>query len=159
MLNELVGQFLKTTDGGGLLKDLQAKGMTEQQATQGITATAEGAMSQPAADGAGAGLGGALGGMVGALGGGGLAGMLGGSPAPARGDAAPGATPAAAPGGPSPLAQFVAQKTGLAPAMAEMVVAAVLPRIKGMLTGAPAPGAAGEAPAADPASLLGSLFR
>jgi len=43
MMNELVGQFLKSSDGGSLLQDLVSKGLSEQQVTQAVTATAEGA--------------------------------------------------------------------------------------------------------------------
>ena len=79
MLNELVGQFLKSSDGGALLQQLQAKGLTEQQATHAVTATAEGAAEHGNAGGldlaslAGGllgGGGGGLGAMVGAFGGG-----------------------------------------------------------------------------------------
>jgi hypothetical protein len=172
MLNELVGQYLKSTDGSGLMKELQAKGLTEQQAAHGITATAEGAINQQPEGAGGPSTAGALGGLAGMLGGGGLAGMLGGgglagmlSGGGLAGmlGGAPAAGAPAAPGGVSPLAQIVAQKTGLAPLMAEVVVAAVLPRLKAMLmgppAGAPAEGAAPAAPAAGAADLLGSLFR
>ena len=182
MLNELVGRYLNSADGSDLLKNLTAKGLTEQQATQAVTATAEGAVEQGGAGGAGApdlaslaggllgggGLG-ALGGLFGgaptapgASAGGGMAGMLGGlmggnTEAPAS----PGtsANPLAALI--APISQVVAQKTGLAPALAQMVVTAALPKLLALFTGAPAAGAKPDAaPAATgPADLLSSLLR
>lgn len=170
MLNEIVGRFLKTSEGGGLVKDLRAKGLTEQEATSAVTATAEGAMTQ---DDPAAGDGGALGGITALLGGQG-GGALGGLP----GRAPAAAPPAAQPGAPapaaqiSPIAQMVASKTGLTPAMAQMVVNTALPKIMGLLgldeapaAGAPAAGAPVSADAKPPAAggsltdVLGSLLR
>jgi hypothetical protein len=137
MLDVLVGQFLKSSDGSGLLKDLQAKGLTEAQATQAVTATAEGAVAQNAAPAAPAGSG--IAGLLDMLGGsvaapasaGGLLGMLGAASGPVP--TAPAAAPPA-----HPIALLVAQKTGLPPAMAQMVVAAALPRLLSLLGGAAA---------------------
>lgn len=154
LLNALVGQFLKSSEGGSLVQELKGKGLTEDQATHAVTATAEGAAQQAPGDAGG------LGAVAGLLGGGGLGALLGGSvaaPAPA---APAGATPA-----PGALVQFVAQKTGLSPAMAQVVVSTVLPKVMAML-GQPA-AAPGAAPAAAPAapaggdllSAMGSLIR
>lgn len=44
MWNELVGQYLASADGSELLKQLQDKGLSEQQATQAVTATAASAL-------------------------------------------------------------------------------------------------------------------
>jgi|APLak6261679142_1056127.scaffolds.fasta_scaffold00059_23 hypothetical protein len=63
MLNELVGQFLKSADGNSLLGELKAKGLSEQQATQAVNATAEGAQSSAG------GLAGLAGGLLGGGGG------------------------------------------------------------------------------------------
>ncbi len=96
--------------------------------------------------------------------GGGLGAMLGGLMGGAGG-AAPGAGVAAGPMAMlvTPVSQFVAQKTGLAPAMAHTVVTAALPRLLAFFMGAKdaAPGAAAApSPAANPAGdLLSSLFR
>ena len=160
MLDILVGQFLKSSDGSGLLKDLQAKGLTEGQATQAVTATAEGAVAQGDGAAAAPSAFGGLGSLMGMLGGGGpsagpeagglgaLMGMLGGAPA----------APAAAAGGAAPvnpIAQLVAQKTGLSPAIAQMVVAAALPKLLALLGGAQAPAASeNKANPMDPTSLF-----
>lgn len=159
MLNELVGQFLKSSDGGALLQQLQAKGLTEQQATSAVTATAEGAVEQGSPGGAGGlDLASLAGGLLG--GGGGLGAMLGafGGAAPAAG-AAP-ANPMA--GLVGPVSQFVAQKTGLALPMALMVVSTVLPKVMSLFGGATTAPAAGEATAAAASpveSVLSNLFR
>ncbi len=152
MLNELVGQFLKSSDGGALLQQLQAKGLTEQQATHAVTATAEGAAEHGNAGGLD--LASLAGGLLGG-GGGGLGAMLGafGGGAPAAG-AAP-ANPMA--GLVGPVSQFVAQKTGLALPMAQMVVSTVLPKVMSLFGGAAAAPVAGEA-AAPAASTIESVF-
>lgn len=199
MLNELVGQFLKTSDGSGLLQDLVSKGLTEHQVTQAVTATAEGAVEHGGAAGldlgslaggllgsgglgglagmlggsggaagAGGGLGGVLGSMLGGSGtagaGGGLGGMLGGMLGGAATPAAGGAGSLAALV--APISQFVAQKTGLAPAMAQMVVSTALPKLLALFSGAGG-AAAGAAPAGAAApsaggslgDMLGSLLK
>jgi len=147
MLNELVGQFLSSSDGTDLLKNLEAQGVSAPQATQAVTATAEGAMEHASAGGLD--LASLAGGLVGGGGGlGALGGMLGGL---GGGAAAPLA------GLVAPISQFVAQKTGLAPAMAQTIVAAALPKLVAMLTGKSADGAA-PAPTAGVGSMISSLL-
>ena len=41
MLNQLVGQFLQSADGVDVLEGLKAQGLSAQQATQAVHATAE----------------------------------------------------------------------------------------------------------------------
>lgn len=161
MLEQLVGPFLQSGEGASLLKELQGQGLSPQQATAAVTATAEGASAQ-AAQGGMASLGGLLGGLAGGAPGGGpslggLAGMLGGAATPAAAPA-PGQ-----PGAPNPLvaliAPVVAQKTGLSPAVAQVVVTLALPKLMSLLSGAQAPGAAGAAPTAGGlGGVLGGLL-
>jgi hypothetical protein len=157
MVSELVGQFLKSSDGSGLLQDLVSKGLSAQQATQAVTATAEGAVEH--GGGAGLDLAGLAGGLLGGAGGsGGLGGLLGGMLGGGAGGGAGGTSAAAGPLAAliSPVSQFVAQKTGLAPAMAEMVVSAALPKLLALLTSATGVGAGpGTATAGAPASASG----
>lgn len=120
MFDGLVDQLLKSGAGAELLQTIQAQGLTAPQAMGAVTATAEGAAQHMGSSG---GLAGALGGL---LGGGGLGALLGNS-APAGGSLG-GFAPA--------IAGFVAEKTGLAPAMAQTVVSLVLPKIEAMISGA-----------------------
>lgn len=131
MLEMLVGQFMKSANGGELLGQLQKQGLSAGQAESAVSATAEGAMQQmggtenPAGAAAalgGGNLGGALGGMLGGLG-------AGGAQAPGLGAMT------------QPVAAFVAKKTGLQPAVAAMVVSAALPKLLEMIKGKPAQGA------------------
>lgn len=156
-MEALVGQFLGSADGASLLSQLGAQGLAPQQAQAAVQATAEGVVEHAPRAGLDLGAllgGGGLGALAGALGGGGsgLGGMLGGltgggAAAPGGGGSSLGgllggltgggaAAPGAAPDGggmvamlATPVAQFVAQKTGLAPALAQTVVSAVLPKL------------------------------
>ncbi len=125
MLDGIVGQLLQSGAGAELLKTVQSHGLSAEQATKALTATAEGAMQHAGA--AEGGLAGALGGMLGGGGAGGLAsmavGLFGGAAAPAPTTSS---LSAFAP----MIAHFVAQKTGLAPAMAQTVVTVALPKIE-----------------------------
>lgn len=134
MLDQIVGPFLQSGAGSELLKNLQGQGLTADQASSAVTATAEGAMAQTTATGGGlGGIASLAGGMLGGAGGG-LAGLMGGG----------GASPINAMI--APVAGFVAQKTGLAPQVATMVVSAALPKLLSLLKGdsgaTPAEGAA-----------------
>ncbi len=157
MFDQLVGQFLQSGAGKDVLTQLGQKGIEGPAAQAALTATAEGAAQQ--AGGAG-GIAGLLGGLVGGSGGGAagaVAGLLGGSGAAA----APGAGGGMLAAMTGPVAQFVAQKTGLAPAMAQTVVGIALPKLLELIQGqgasaaqaptaqAPAQGGAGD--------LLGAL--
>lgn len=180
MMNELVGQFLQSGTGADLVKELVSKGLSSQQVTHAVTATAEGALEHGASltgqqgsldiaglagslmgGGNGGGVLGALSGMMGGSGGaaapaagGGLGSILGGLMG--GGTAAP--TGNALGGLVAPIATLVAQKTGLDPAMAQMVVSVALPKVMAMLSGG---AAAPSAPAAGggAADLLSSLMR
>jgi hypothetical protein len=156
MLSELVGQFMKTSEGGALMQQLLSNGLSEQQATHAVTATAEGVTQATGAAGGGLDLGSLAGSLLGggAAGGGlgALAGMLGGG-APAA-PAAEGAAQNPLAGLIAPVAEFVAQKTGLAPAMAQMVVSAALPKLMALITG----GAATPGAAPSVGGLVSSLF-
>jgi hypothetical protein len=114
MLDKLIGPFLQSAEGSELLKNIEGQGLTRDQASAAVNATAEGVSQQQggAQGGIGALAGGALGG--GALGG---AGSGGG-------------------GMVNKVAQFVAQKTGLDPAKAQSVVAMVLPKLLNLVKGA-----------------------
>jgi hypothetical protein len=103
MIDQIVGQFLNSGEGKGVLDQLKQQGVDGPQAQQAVSATAEGAMQQ-----------------VSAGGGGGLAGMLSGLTGGGGGQSA---------GMASQVTQFVAQKTGLSPAIAQTVVSAVLPKL------------------------------
>lgn len=143
MLEGLVGQFMQSGAGAQVLKELQGKGLSPQEASSAVSATADGAALQL---GTSSGLGAIAGALGGAAGGGlgGLGGLLGGATTPAA--PAPGAPGA---GGPlaamvGPVAQFVSQKTGLPLATAQTVVAVALPKLLELLKPkADAGGAAG----------------
>ncbi|MFN0062153.1 MAG: hypothetical protein ACKVPX_06530 [Myxococcaceae bacterium] len=129
MIETIVKQFLSSGAGGDILKQLQGQGLDTTKATSAVSATAEGAMAQ---------LGGA----------GGIAGMAAGALGIGGGSGgAPNLSAMIA-----PVAQFVAQKTGISPAIAQTVVNAVLPKIIGLL-----PGAAGAPPQAESGGLGGML--
>ena len=133
MLEAMLDQFMKTSDGASMLQSLTGAGLSPQQAQQVVTTTAEGVASQGGQGGfdVGAITGGLMGGAGGGLGQ--LAGMLGGG-----GTSASAAT-GSLDGLVGPIAQLVAQKVGIAPAMATTVVKLVLPKIAAMLTGAARP--------------------
>ncbi len=124
MINELISSVLKSGPGVELLKEVQAKGLSPEQAHSALAATAEGAMQQ----GGEGGLASLAQGLLSGASSGGLASlagsMLGGGSAPAAG----GLT-AMVPG----IAQFVATKTGLDPAMAQTIVAMALPKVLEMV--------------------------
>lgn len=138
MLDQLVGQLLQSGTGAELMKTVQAQGLSADQAKAALTATAEGAIEQ----------GGGIGGLLGGAGGGGLAsmaaGLLGGSNAPAAGGSLAQLAPT--------IASFVAQKTGLAPAVAQTIVSLALPKIEELIKG----GAAGSKSGGG--GLLGGLL-
>lgn len=177
MIDQLVGQFLGSQDGKSAVAELGAHGLSPQQATGAVTATAEGMAAQLTGGGEGGGGGagdllggllggggggggglGALAGLLGGAGGGGgggnplgallggggggglgaLGGLLGGAPAAGAAPGAAAANPLA--GLTGPIGNFVAQKTGLAPAVAQTVVAVVLPKVVAYFqsSGAPA---------------------
>lgn len=119
MWNELVGQYLESADGGELLKQLQGKGLSEQQATQAVTATAESASGSPGR------------GMV-------LSHVTGGLLASLKGAPSTGAAPGGATGAANTIAQVVAQRTGLTLPMAQTVVSMVLPKVMSLFSGAQA---------------------
>ncbi len=134
MLDQLVGPFLQSGAGAELLKNLQSQGLTPDQATTAVNATAEGTMQQAAGGG----------GSLASLAGGLLGGASGGGPINSM---------------IAPVAQFVAQKTGLAPGIATMVVTAALPKLLSLINGkAGAPGAGAEAKPAIIGAVLGKLF-
>ncbi len=122
MINELLETVLKSGAGAELLQQVQAKGLPADQAAAALKATAQGVIEQGGAGG----LASLATGMLG--GGGGLAslagGLLGGGSGGASSAEASSLT-AMVPG----IAQFVAQKTGLDPAMASAVVTMALPKI------------------------------
>ncbi len=155
MLNELVGQLLKSGTGEELLKSVQAHGLSADQATRAVTATAEGAMSQL---GSGSGVASAVGDLLGGGGAGGLAsmaaGLLGGSP----GAAATGPASSFASFAPA-IAQFVSQKTGLAPALATTVVSLALPKLETLIRSQLAGSGASSPDQGGASSLLGGLLR
>lgn len=103
MIEHLVGQFLNSGEGQGVLAQLKQQGVDGPQAQQAVFATAEGAMQQ-----------------VSQGGGGGLSGML---------SAVTGGGGGQSSGMATKVTQFVAQKTGLSPAIAQTVVSAVLPKL------------------------------
>lgn len=128
MLDQMT-QLLKSPAAADLLKQLQGHGLSDQQASAALSATAEGVVEQTSGAG---GLAGMAAGLMGGAGGGlgALGSLLGGG---AGGDATSGMSAMA-----GPVAAFVAQKTGLAPAMAQTIVNAVLPKLMAMLSGAKA---------------------
>lgn len=123
MFENIVGPWLKSPEGEQLVRDLGSQGLDSAQAERAIQATAEGVERQ-------ARTGGILsqGGGMGALAGG----MLGG-----HGEGAASVPPGLL----APIAQFVADKTGLSQPVATQVAAAILPRLlahlhaKGAATG------------------------
>lgn len=133
MLDALIGQFMSSDQGKGTLQELQGKGLSPQQSTDAVKATAEGATQVGGLDlgalagggsGSGKGVGGLLGSLAGGGGqssGGGLGGLLGGG----LGGGGPGASSSML----APVAQVVAQKTGLSPQMAQTVAAVALPKV------------------------------
>lgn len=103
MIDQLVSQFLGSGDGKSVLDQLKQQGLDGAQAQKAVSATAEGAMQQ-----------------VSQGGGGGLQGMIQGAAGAGGGQSG---------GDASQVVSFVAQKTGLNPAMAQTVVTAVLPKL------------------------------
>ncbi len=135
MLEAMLDQFMKTSDGASILQSLTSSGLSPQQAKETVTATAEGMTAQGGQGGID--LGSLATGLLGGSGGGGLgqlAGMLGGG-----GEASSSASAGNLDGLVGPVAQFVAQKVGIAPAMATAAVKLVLPKLSAMLTGAARP--------------------
>lgn len=122
MLNVLVGQFLGSPAGSDVLGQLKSKGLDGPAAQAAVTATAEGAMQQLGLHGGGTTV------VTGLLGGaGGLGALTGGL---LSGGAAPAASGVGTVGAmAAPVAHFVAQKTGLSPSVATMVVNLALPRL------------------------------
>jgi hypothetical protein len=134
MIQSLLQQFTASSGAADVVRSLTGQGLTPAEATQAVHATAEGAAEQLGNNPAGVlggllgggGAGGALGMLGGLLGGGGsggggmLGGLLGGG---SSGDA--GLPPELMAG----IARFVADKTGLSPAQAQLAVAVVVPKI------------------------------
>lgn len=118
MIEQLVGQFMQSGAGTDVISQLTSKGLDAGQAKGAIAATAEGVMEQ---------MGGSAGGLGAMLGGAGLGGM--------SGDLAGGAGAGALGGLIQPVSNFVAAKTGLAPAMATMVVTVALPKVLELIQG------------------------
>ncbi len=146
MIENIIGQLLNSDAGAELLKTVQAKGLSAEQATSAVKATAEGALSQ--GEGGLASLAGNLLGGSGGLAS--LAGsLLGGGSAAAEGSSGFAAMVPA-------ISQFVAQKTGLDPAMAQTVVTLALPKVMELLR-SQAPAGTTEA-GGKPGGLLGGLF-
>lgn len=153
MFDAIVGEFMKSGTGAELLGQLAKQGVAAPQAQAAVTATAEGAMNQLGGAGGVAefvqkSLGGAggLGGLVGGL-------LGGGAPASAG-------VPAALSSLVGPVAQFVAQKTGLSADIATMVVNAALPKLMSMLQGSlPAGAAAVLGGEGGLGATLGGLFK
>ncbi len=118
MFEAIAKQFLQSGAGAELLKQLQGQGLSADEASSAVHATAEGAAQQ-------------------------IPGMLtGGTP-----DLASLA---------GPVAQFVAQKTGISPAIAQTVVSAVLPKVLELVKGTAA-GAATQGIPGAPAGIGGML--
>ncbi len=120
MINELISSVLQSGPGAALLKEVQAKGLTAEQAHSAVTATAEGALKQ----GGEGGLASLAQGLLSGAGSGGLASLAGSLMGGASGPAASSLT-SMVPG----IAQFVAGKTGLDPAMAQTIVSLALPKV------------------------------
>jgi hypothetical protein len=150
MLENLAKEFLSSSVAGDAVASLkQEAGLNESEATNALSATAEGAVG--ALGGAGGGLGdmvggllgggggaaGMLGGLLGGGGGGGAAGMLGGLLGGGGGGAAGmlggmlggGASTGLPPAVTDTIVNFVADKTGLGADKARMAVNVVLPKI------------------------------
>lgn len=152
MIEALVGQFLQSGAGNDVINQLKSHGLAAPQAQAAVQATAEGAAQQ--LGGAGGGLGDMAAGLLGGAGGGGLGGLAAGLMG-SGGAAASGAGNIAALAG--PIAQFVAQKTGLSPAIAATVVNVALPKLLEMIkgTGAAAVPTAGNSIA----GIMGGLLK
>lgn len=127
MLENIVSQFMQSGAGKDVLSQLKQRGLDGAQAQSAVSATAEGAMQQVSRGG--------VGGMLG--------GLLGGAPA-AGGIAAQ-------------VTQFVSQKTGLSPAIAQSVVGVALPKLLELIQGQAQAPAAGATPS--PGGLLGGLLK
>ncbi len=137
MIDQLIGQFLSSQDGKSTVAELSAHGLDQQQATSAVTATAQGVASQLGGGGdplsalLGGGSGGAVLGALGGLFGGGSSGAeaspLGGLGSLLGGGSSAASNPLAGLAG--PIGHFVAEKTGLAPALAQTVVSVVLPKV------------------------------
>lgn len=112
MLETLIGQFFQSGAGRGVLDQLKHEGLDDAQARSALAATAEGAMKHSA-------------------GAGGMASQVSGL--------ATGATSAS--GISSQVAQFVAQKAGIDPTIAQKVVSIALPKLLELLQGSAVPGA------------------
>jgi hypothetical protein len=149
MLENLAKEFLSSSVAGDAVASLkQEAGLNESEATNALSATAEGAVG--ALGGAGGGLGDMVGGLLG--GGGGAAGMLGGLLGGGAGGAAGmlggllggggggaagmlggmlggGASTGLPPAVTDTIVNFVADKTGLGADKARMAVNVVLPKI------------------------------
>jgi len=121
MIQEFVGEFMKSGAGADLVSKLAGQGLDATQAQGAISATAEGALEQ-LRGGQGGGLGAVVGGLLGGTGGG--LGSLLGTPAAAGHGASSGLTSLI-----QPIASFVSTKTGLEHATALSVVSTVLPKI------------------------------
>jgi hypothetical protein len=126
MLDAIVNQFLKSDAGSEVLGQLKGKGLELPEAQAAVTATAEGAMQQLGGQGGLAGLASAVGGA------GGLGGLVGGL---LGGGSAPSATGGLVSSLAAPISQFVAQKTGLSPEIAAMVVNVALPKLMALIQG------------------------
>jgi hypothetical protein len=154
MMEELVGQLMQSGEGAELLKTLQGHGLSADQATAALTAAAQGTAHHAAGD-AGADISSIVTGLLGggASTSGGLGGGLGGMLAGALGGGA----------GTNPLtgnvAGFVAEKTGLDPAIAQLVVASALPKLMGMITNHPDAQTAAPAGGGGLAGMLEGLLR
>lgn len=122
MIEQLVGQFLGSADGKNALSELVGHGLDQQQATSAVTATAQGLASQLGGDGGNPLA--AIGGLLGGSGGGNPLAALGGL---FSGNDAGGGAPLNALA--APIANFVSEKTGLAPQLAQTVVSVVLPKV------------------------------
>lgn len=122
MLDDLVKQFLGSGAGQQAVQQLEAQGLSPQQAQGAVQVTAEGAAQH-------LGSGGGIAGMLGSLGGGGgargIAGALGGL-AGGRGGKGKLALP---PQVVDTIAQTIASKVGIHPGMAKTVVDVVLPKV------------------------------
>lgn len=145
MMTEMIGELLKSGAGAELLSAVQGHGLNPDQAKAAVTATAEGLAQHTE----GAGAAGLLSGLLGSGGGGGLAqgltGLLGGGSAPASGLSALAA----------PIANVVAQKTGLDANVALAVVNTVLPKLLALVSGGTQQPAASTSEA--PSDLLGAI--
>ncbi|MBX7113218.1 MAG: hypothetical protein K1X64_02700 [Myxococcaceae bacterium] len=154
MIEALVNQFLQSGAGADVMNQLKSHGLEAPQAQAAVQATAEGAAQQLGGAGGG-GLGELAAGLLGgASGGGGLGGLAAGLMGGASTTAASAGNLAALAG---PIAQFVAQKTGLAPAIASTVVNVALPKLLEMMKGA---GGAALPPASSGiAGMMGGLLK